>query len=332
MYTHGSQLGTARGAGYTILIGFPKAINAIVPMGNTSEVFDAELRRIYECLLTCRNHARIHHLHRHYIHIFSDNQAAITRSASLERGPGQEIAALIHDTAFALRPHIVQVTVHWVPGHTGVPGNKKADTLAKLATEHQPTTRIPISTSWLRHRIREQTAIDWQQWYGSTPRPMTYTAPHQCRLDAAYITLLQKISSAILGLHIGHGYFLDCLARRPLEKYPSRHCGYALHPPQMPKHLLLSCLDFCDQRMTLRWDLKLHRNARLNVLTILHTPAGTKALSNFISATKIATAEWAYTRLSMIPAAEDNPASLTIAWGTLLENREEHEDEQGDED
>jgi hypothetical protein len=34
----------------------------------------------------------------------------------------------------------------------------------------------------------------------------------------------------------------------------------------------------------------------------------------------------------MIPAAEDNPASLLIGWGTLLENREEYEDEQGDED
>jgi hypothetical protein len=100
----------------------------------------------------------------------------------------------------------------------------------------------------------------------------------------------------------------------------------------MPKHLLLSCPDFHDQRMTLRRDLKLHRNAHLNVLTILHTPAGTKALSDFISATKIATTEWARTRLSMIHAAEDNPASLTIGWGTLLENREEHEDEQGDED
>jgi hypothetical protein len=41
-----------------------------------------------------------------------------------------------------------------------------------------------------------------------------------------------------------------------------------------------------------------------------NTPTGTKALSDFISATKIATAAWARTRLSMIPAAEDNPALL----------------------
>jgi hypothetical protein len=33
----------------------------------------------------------------------------------------------------------------------------------------------------------------------------------------------------------------------------------------------------------------------------------------------------------MIPASEDNPTSLMIGWGTLLENREEHKDKQGDE-
>jgi hypothetical protein len=271
-------------------------------------------------------------LHPHHIYIFSDNQAAITRLARLDHGPGHEIAALLRDMALALRCHVVQVMLHWVPGYTGVPGNEKANMLAKLVTEHQPMTCIPISTSWLHCRIREQTAIDWQQCYGSMPWSMTYATPHRYQLDAAYTTLPWKISSAILGLRTGHGYFLDCLACCPSDKYPSRHCGCPLHPPQMPKHLLLSCPDFRDQRMTLRPDLKLHQNTHLNVLTILHTPTGTKALSDFISATKIATTKWVRTRLSMIPAAEDNPASLMIGWGTFFENHEEHEDEQGDED
>jgi hypothetical protein len=85
-----SQLGTAMGARYTIPTSFPEAINAIVPMGNTSEVFDSELRAIYQCLLTGRNHSCIHHLHRHHIYIFSNNQAAITHSASLDHSPGRK--------------------------------------------------------------------------------------------------------------------------------------------------------------------------------------------------------------------------------------------------
>jgi hypothetical protein len=57
--TDGSQLCTAMAAGYTIPTGFPEAINAIVPMGNTSEVFDTKLWAIYKCLLTCPN-SRVH--------------------------------------------------------------------------------------------------------------------------------------------------------------------------------------------------------------------------------------------------------------------------------
>jgi hypothetical protein len=46
-YTAGSQLGKATGARYTILTGFPEAINVIVLIGNTSEGFNTELRAIY---------------------------------------------------------------------------------------------------------------------------------------------------------------------------------------------------------------------------------------------------------------------------------------------
>jgi hypothetical protein len=158
------------------------------------------------------------------------------------------------------------------------------------------------------------------------PLPTTYAAPCRCQLDTAYTTLPWKTSSMILGLHTRHRCLLDCLACCPSDRYPSQYCGCPLHPPQIPKHLLLSYTEFRDQRITLRRDLKLHWNAHLNILTILHTPLGTKALSDCISTTKIATAKWACTRISMIPTAEDNPALLTIGWGTLLENHEEHED------
>jgi hypothetical protein len=45
---------------------------------------------------------RIHQLYWCHLHIFSDNQAAITCLASLDHSRGQEITALIHDMALAL--------------------------------------------------------------------------------------------------------------------------------------------------------------------------------------------------------------------------------------
>jgi hypothetical protein len=135
----------ATGAGYTIPTGLPTAITAIIPRGSTTDVFDAKLRAIHECLLTCLRYIRLHRLHRRHIHIFTDNQAAISRSAGLHWGPGQETAYYIHYTSLKLRLYATSITIHWVPGHTDIPGNESADSLAKLATTIQTTWQLPIS-------------------------------------------------------------------------------------------------------------------------------------------------------------------------------------------
>jgi hypothetical protein len=53
MYTDGSQLGSLMGVGFYIPIGLHHPIHTIVPVGDMAEVFDTELRAIYECLWTC---------------------------------------------------------------------------------------------------------------------------------------------------------------------------------------------------------------------------------------------------------------------------------------
>jgi hypothetical protein len=153
-----------------------------------------------------------------------------------------------------------------------------------------------------------------------------YATPFRHRLDSAYTTLPRQLSSAVLGLGTGHRYFLDCLTQPPTDTYPSRNCTCLLHPPQTPKHLLLSCPEHRTARETLRRDLKLGRLTRPYVSTILHTTAGSKALATFISASKLATTEWAHSKLSNRPMERDPLLSLTIGWGTLLDDPEEHAD------
>jgi hypothetical protein len=46
------------GVGFYIPTGLHHPIRTIVPMGDVAEVFDMELRAIYECLRMC-----YHHLH-----------------------------------------------------------------------------------------------------------------------------------------------------------------------------------------------------------------------------------------------------------------------------
>jgi ribonuclease HI len=87
------------GAGFYILTGLHNPIRTIVPMGDMAEVFDMELRAIYECLRTCYYHLQQDGLRCHRIHIFTDNQAAITQTTYLTQGPRQEMARLIHKIA-----------------------------------------------------------------------------------------------------------------------------------------------------------------------------------------------------------------------------------------
>jgi ribonuclease HI len=325
-YTDGSQLGSPTGAGFYIPTGLHRPIRMIVPMGDVAEVFDVELRAIYECLRTCYHHLCQDGLHRHQIHIFTDNQTAITRTTHLTRGPRQETTRLIHEIATDINNTGSTITVHWVPGHTAIPSNDEADAPAKWAASTEPSTPSPVTLSWIRRQVQEQHTSDWMSWFDQKPKPKTYAAPFRRRLDAAYTTLPRKLSSAVLGLCTGHGYFLNCLAQPPTDTYPSRKCTCPVYPPQAPKHLLLSCPEHRTARETLPRDLKLGCLTRPYLSTILHTTTGSKSLATVISASKVATAEWAYSKLSNRRTERDPPVSLTTGWGTLLDNTEEHAD------
>ena len=52
------------------------------------------------------------------------------------------------------------VSIHWVPGHTDIPGNEAADRLAKEATKLDPKS-YETSYAFLKSKIK---AINTQEW------------------------------------------------------------------------------------------------------------------------------------------------------------------------
>jgi ribonuclease HI len=146
-YTDGSQLEGQMGAGYCITNGLPRQVNKTIPMGDTTEVFNAKLCAIHDCLATCQKIIEYNCLHCHHIHIFTNNQATILHASRTTYGLGQELARSIDTIATSLRSRDISVTLYWVPGHTAIPGNDHADLVTKTATTLTPTSPPPVSLS-----------------------------------------------------------------------------------------------------------------------------------------------------------------------------------------
>ncbi|KAJ6267448.1 hypothetical protein PSV08DRAFT_411820 [Bipolaris maydis] len=77
----------------------------------------------------------------------NDNQAAIWSIAKAEGRPGTYILADIAQQIQQLQDRGQTATVHWIPAHLGMPGNKAIDKAAKEATRCREDGRRSLSAN-----------------------------------------------------------------------------------------------------------------------------------------------------------------------------------------
>ena len=242
-YTDGSRLGPGQ-AGSGALLTFPETPTRPVciskPSGEHATNYIAEalailwslkifLRRILEG--TTKPTGLV---------IFSDAESVLETIRSFNGTGAKAIADIVEFSDELERVHNCPVTLQWIPAHIGVPGNERADRLAKAAAElEQPDN--PVSYSEVRTLIKAWISAGWEtSWReGKTGRALARYVLRANQADPWW-TLERKEQSLITQLRLGHVPTRMYLARfsrsTDLLDPRCRHCGQAM---ETVEHLIL---------------------------------------------------------------------------------------------
>ena len=108
-------------------------------LGDNKEEFDTETFAIYQALRALDQRQE---RGRRYS-IFVDSTSAIARVRSDDQSPGQRFATAAIEVCTRILTRDNELTVRWVPAHSGATGNEVADRYAKAAAIGKDTVEIP---------------------------------------------------------------------------------------------------------------------------------------------------------------------------------------------
>ena len=195
------------------------------------------------------------------IRIFVDNQAAIRAVNALAGPSGQYV---LRDIVTILDNYLPgrKVKLHWIPAHTGIPGNEKVDDLAKRATGWVPAGEqalpdfpcggpqtsiggVLIMDTWTGSAIRQRCdaatkrkwAAQWDQSKVSRKMHKIHPIPHKSTANA-YRELDRKHSSLLAQARTGKATLAVHQYRKGNRESPS--C-FECQVPETLEHVIQNC-------------------------------------------------------------------------------------------
>jgi hypothetical protein len=153
------------------------------------------------------------------ITIHSDAQAAIARVGHTGTGPGQQRAIRVVKAVQRRHQRGWRTRIEWVPGHTEVSGNERADQLAGEATQRK---KGRTSIAWLKERISQHYTTAKDMETQKVKEAILPPAPKKSFLDGAP----NLLSRTIVQIRTGHWLYGSYLKRirKNRDKLVSDRC------------------------------------------------------------------------------------------------------------
>ena len=246
-YTDGSAFKATINAGYGAAI--------YMPNGDKKEVFNS-------CGSFCSNYIAeqqaitnaVTHINFHFENnpqqktdtiIFTDSLSTLD---ALENGSdvSKDITHLKWSLHNLMSRHNTRVVLQWIPAHTGIPGNERADALAKQGAG-LPQPNVPVAYSTCCQMTKANSKEEWlNSWAAGTTGRSMYGHMSKPLLKDPINYLRRGDQSLIFQLRTQH-VPLNCHLNRIGVK-ESAACPLCDHPSETVEHLLFDCRRLTDLR------------------------------------------------------------------------------------
>ena len=238
-YTDGSATNATTNAGYGALIKYNKEMKKIKlsgPCGKYSSNYDAERTAIEETLKQIHQDFSEGTITPGDVVIFSDSMSVLQ---ALEGGGCRDDGNILRLVSKIHSAFEVRVTLQWVPGHAGVPGNEIADQLSKSGAS-MPQTNTSATFQTCKSILLSKCKKEWlNRWANADTGRLLYRYMEKPNPEDPVNLLPRGEQTLIFRARTGHVVCNKHMNRlNPMWEPHCRHCD---HHEETIEHLLLHC-------------------------------------------------------------------------------------------
>ena len=247
IYTDGSATSGTRNAGYGARVHYPdKTLKELSgPCGVYCTNYEAEATAMEKALLAVSDHFCNYTEKKSNIVIFTD-ALSVLQALENDTCKDKKINTLSAVIGQLINTHTVDITLQWIPGHVQIPGNDKADALAKQgAMKTQDIGSASINTA--KQTIKQTKKKIWmKEWSESDKGRNIFSHMPSPNPNDSINKLKRNEQVTIFRLRSGHSTLNNHLTRIGAKNNPI--CPLCGVHNETVKHHLFECVVLTDLR------------------------------------------------------------------------------------